>query len=87
VYVWEIVKESIKRKTPTQCSAIRLAMTCYLAAQVDLAFSLVVESVLKKDEHLLEDKRLSRRYPLKVTRYCENVSSFVICLVVLPLLC
>ncbi|KFR12735.1 RNA-binding protein 43, partial [Opisthocomus hoazin] len=37
----------------------------------------VVESVLKKDEHLLEDKRLSRRYPLKVTRYCENVFSSV----------
>ncbi|KAM6397910.1 RNA-binding protein 43 [Pluvialis apricaria] len=33
----------------------------------------VVESVLKKDEHRLEDKRLSRYYPLKVTRYCENV--------------
>ncbi|NXW01234.1 RBM43 protein, partial [Fregetta grallaria] len=45
----------------------------------------VVESVLKKDEHRLEDKRLSRYYPLKVTRYCENVSSFIICLVVLPL--
>ncbi|NWQ73673.1 RBM43 protein, partial [Columbina picui] len=34
----------------------------------------VVESVLKKDEHRLEDKRLSRSYPLKVTHYCENVS-------------
>ncbi|NXH69821.1 RBM43 protein, partial [Hydrobates tethys] len=45
----------------------------------------VVESVLKKDEHRLEDKRLSRYYPLKVTRYCENVSSFIICLVVLLL--
>ncbi|KFV76710.1 RNA-binding protein 43, partial [Struthio camelus australis] len=33
----------------------------------------VVENVLKKDEHRLEDKRLSRYYPLKVTRYCENV--------------
>ncbi|XP_037253054.1 RNA-binding protein 43 [Falco rusticolus] len=37
----------------------------------------VVESVLKKDEHRLEDKRLSRYYPLKVTRYCENVFSSV----------
>ncbi|NXO51938.1 RBM43 protein, partial [Aramus guarauna] len=45
----------------------------------------VVESVLKKDEHRLEDKRLSRYYPLKVTRYCENVSSFIIYLLVLPL--
>ncbi|PKK28641.1 RNA binding motif protein 43 [Columba livia] len=39
----------------------------------------VVESVLKKDEHRLEDKRLSRYYPLKVTRYCENVFSSVTC--------
>ncbi|NXY51371.1 RBM43 protein, partial [Ceuthmochares aereus] len=45
----------------------------------------VVESVLKKDEHQLEDKRLSRRYLLKVTRYCGNVSSFSMYLVVLPL--
>ncbi|KAM9284582.1 RNA-binding protein 43 isoform 1-T1 [Cariama cristata] len=37
----------------------------------------VVESVLKKGEHRLEDKRLSRYYPLKVTRYCENVFSSV----------
>ncbi|XP_075008774.1 RNA-binding protein 43 isoform X1 [Calonectris borealis] len=37
----------------------------------------VVERVLKKDEHRLEDKRLSRHYPLKVTRYCENVFSSV----------
>ncbi|KAM6071314.1 RNA-binding protein 43 isoform 1-T1 [Chlamydotis macqueenii] len=37
----------------------------------------VVESVLKKDEHRLEDKRLSRYYPLKVTRYCENIFSSV----------
>ncbi|KFU93091.1 RNA-binding protein 43, partial [Chaetura pelagica] len=33
----------------------------------------VVERVLGKDEHRLEDRRLSRYYPLKVTRYCENV--------------
>ncbi|NXE11241.1 RBM43 protein, partial [Lophotis ruficrista] len=45
----------------------------------------VVESVLKKDEHRLEDKRLFRYYPLKVTRYCENVSSVMIYLVVLLL--
>ncbi|NXW51038.1 RBM43 protein, partial [Nyctiprogne leucopyga] len=44
-----------------------------------------VESVLKKEEHRLQDKRLSGYYPLKVTRYCENVSSFMIYLVVLPL--
>ncbi|KFP31449.1 RNA-binding protein 43, partial [Colius striatus] len=37
----------------------------------------VVESVLRKDEHRLEDKRLSRCYPLRVTRYCENVFSCV----------
>ncbi|XP_035754831.1 RNA-binding protein 43 isoform X2 [Egretta garzetta] len=37
----------------------------------------VVESVLKKDEHRLEDRRLSGYYPLKVTRYCENVFSSV----------
>ncbi|XP_068264137.1 RNA-binding protein 43 isoform X2 [Nyctibius grandis] len=37
----------------------------------------VVESVLKKGEHRLEDKRLSRCYPLKVTRYCEDVFSSV----------
>ncbi|NXG76931.1 RBM43 protein, partial [Baryphthengus martii] len=47
----------------------------------------VVEGVLKKAEHRLEDKRLSRYYPLKVTRYCENVSASVIHLLVLPLLC
>lgn len=82
------MRESIKKNAPVKCSAIRLAMTRYLTAQqVNLAFSLVVESVLKKDEHRLEDKRLSRYYPLKVTRYCENVSSFIIYLVVLPLLC
>ncbi|NXX12525.1 RBM43 protein, partial [Podargus strigoides] len=45
----------------------------------------VVESVLKKDEHRLEDKRLPKYYPLKVTRYSENVSSFVFYLTVLPL--
>ncbi|NXH16259.1 RBM43 protein, partial [Bucco capensis] len=45
----------------------------------------VVESVLKKDEHRLKDKRLSRYYPLKVTRYSENVSSSIIPLVALPL--
>ncbi|KFQ35161.1 RNA-binding protein 43, partial [Mesitornis unicolor] len=33
----------------------------------------VVERVLKKDEHRLQDKRLARYYPLTVTRYCENV--------------
>ncbi|KAM9235191.1 RNA-binding protein 43 [Leptosomus discolor] len=37
----------------------------------------VVESVLKKGEHLLEDKRLAGYYPLKVTRYWENVFSSV----------
>ncbi|NXK75711.1 RBM43 protein, partial [Amazona guildingii] len=45
----------------------------------------VVESVLKKDEHRLEDKRFSRYYLLKVTRYSENVSSSIIYLVILPL--
>ncbi|XP_030310176.1 RNA-binding protein 43 isoform X2 [Calypte anna] len=37
----------------------------------------VVESVLKKDQHRLEDQRLSRSYPLTVTRYCGNVFSSV----------
>ncbi|XP_054029567.1 RNA-binding protein 43 [Dryobates pubescens] len=37
----------------------------------------VVESVLKKDDHQLEDRRLSRHYPLRVTPYCENVFSSV----------
>ncbi|XP_066045384.1 RNA-binding protein 43 [Chamaea fasciata] len=32
----------------------------------------VVERVLKKDQHLLQDRRLSRRYPLTVTRYCRK---------------
>ncbi|NXU79952.1 RBM43 protein, partial [Oreotrochilus melanogaster] len=45
----------------------------------------VVESVLKKDQHLLEDQRLSRSYPLTVTRYSGNVSSLVINLPVFPL--
>ncbi|NWV21323.1 RBM43 protein, partial [Origma solitaria] len=45
----------------------------------------VVESVLKKDQHLLEDKRLSRHYPLTVTRYCDNVSCSPIYLIMLPL--
>ncbi|NXD29788.1 RBM43 protein, partial [Spelaeornis formosus] len=29
----------------------------------------VVDSVLKKEQHFLQDKRLPRRYPLAVTRY------------------
>ncbi|NWV42230.1 RBM43 protein, partial [Grantiella picta] len=45
----------------------------------------VVENVLKKDQHLLEDRRLSRHYPLTVTRYCDNVSSSLIDPIVLPL--
>ncbi|NWV02200.1 RBM43 protein, partial [Ptilonorhynchus violaceus] len=45
----------------------------------------VVESVLKKDKHLLQDKRLPRHYPLTVTRYYDNVSSFLIYLIMLPL--
>ncbi|XP_014747137.1 PREDICTED: RNA-binding protein 43 [Sturnus vulgaris] len=32
----------------------------------------VVESVLKKDQHLLKDKRLSRLYPLAVSRYSQH---------------
>ncbi|NXA14181.1 RBM43 protein, partial [Sapayoa aenigma] len=45
----------------------------------------VVESVLRKDEHQLEDRRLSQPCPLRVTRYCENVSSFRVHPLVLPL--
>ncbi|XP_064517751.1 RNA-binding protein 43 [Pseudopipra pipra] len=37
----------------------------------------VVESVLKKGDHQLEDKRLSQPYPLRVTPYCEKVFSSV----------
>ncbi|XP_017934332.1 RNA-binding protein 43 [Manacus vitellinus] len=37
----------------------------------------VVESVLKKDDHQLEDKRLSQPYPLRVTPYSEKVFSSV----------
>lgn len=69
------------------CSAIRLPVTRSLTApHVNVAFSSVVESVLKKDEHRLEDRRLSGYYPLKVTRYCEHVSAVVISLAVPPLL-
>lgn len=32
----------------------------------------VVERVLKKDQHLLQDKRLPRPFPLTVTRYCRD---------------
>ncbi|XP_071291607.1 RNA-binding protein 43 isoform X1 [Agelaius tricolor] len=32
----------------------------------------VVQRVLKKDQHLLQDKRLPRPFPLTVTRYCHN---------------
>ncbi|NXS08021.1 RBM43 protein, partial [Neodrepanis coruscans] len=45
----------------------------------------VVESVLRKDEHQLEDRRLSQPCPLRVTRYCEHVSNFRIHLLLLPL--
>ncbi|NXU40807.1 RBM43 protein, partial [Drymodes brunneopygia] len=43
----------------------------------------VVESVLKKDQHLLQDKRLPRPYPLTVTRYCHKVSTSLIHLITL----
>ncbi|NWZ42223.1 RBM43 protein, partial [Brachypodius atriceps] len=44
----------------------------------------VVERVLKKDQHLLQDKRLARRYPLTVTRYRhDNVSSSPVQLIML----
>ncbi|NXX98319.1 RBM43 protein, partial [Centropus bengalensis] len=42
------------------------------------------ERVLKKEEHQLEDKRLSRPYLLTVTRYSGKVSPFLMYLVVLP---
>ncbi|NWI51312.1 RBM43 protein, partial [Calyptomena viridis] len=35
----------------------------------------VVESVVRKEDHQLEDWRLCQPYPLRVTRYCEHVSS------------
>lgn len=54
-----------------------------LTQQVALALFLVVERVLRKDQHLLQDKRLSRLYPLSVTRYCQHVSSSLINLIVL----
>ncbi|NXQ67619.1 RBM43 protein, partial [Quiscalus mexicanus] len=40
----------------------------------------VVQRVLKKDQHLLQDKRLPRPFPLTVTRYCHNVSSSLVSL-------
>ncbi|NXL78584.1 RBM43 protein, partial [Leptocoma aspasia] len=43
----------------------------------------VVENVLKKDQHFLQDKRLARCYPLTVTRYCHQVSSSLIQLIML----
>ncbi|XP_030808430.1 RNA-binding protein 43 [Camarhynchus parvulus] len=37
----------------------------------------VVERVLKKDQHLLQDKRLPRPFPLTVTRYCHDAFLWV----------
>ncbi|XP_059708477.1 RNA-binding protein 43 isoform X3 [Haemorhous mexicanus] len=37
----------------------------------------VVERVLKKDQHLLQDKRLPRPFPLTVTPYCHNFQAFL----------
>lgn len=49
---------------------------CLTAPRVILGLFSVVDRVLKKDQHLLQDKRLARRYPLTVTRYRHhNVSS------------
>ncbi|NWY28038.1 RBM43 protein, partial [Pheucticus melanocephalus] len=45
----------------------------------------VVERVLKKDQHLLQDKRLPRPFPLTVTRYCRHVSSSLMSLSLLSL--
>ncbi|XP_053803678.1 RNA-binding protein 43 [Vidua chalybeata] len=39
----------------------------------------VVERVLKKDQHLLQDKRLARPYPLTVTRYSHSAFLWVTC--------
>ncbi|XP_072787856.1 RNA-binding protein 43 [Taeniopygia guttata] len=39
----------------------------------------VVERVLKKDQHLLQDQRLPRPFPLTVTRYCHNAFLWVSC--------
>lgn len=55
----------------------------FTAQQVIMGLFLVVENVLKKDQHLLQDKRLPRHYPLTVTRYCDNVSSSLIHLIML----
>ncbi|NWI41829.1 RBM43 protein, partial [Picathartes gymnocephalus] len=43
----------------------------------------VVERVLKKDQHLLQDKRLPGHFPLTVTRYCDNVSCSLLHLIML----
>ena len=83
----KLLRKASREKHPWGVPPSDWQWSVITAQQVNLAFSVVVESVLKKDEHRLEDKRLSRYYPLKVTRYCENVSSFIIYLVVLPLLC
>ncbi|NXG99844.1 RBM43 protein, partial [Loxia leucoptera] len=45
----------------------------------------VVERVLKKDQHILQDKRLPRPFPLTVTPYCHNVSSSLLSLSLLSL--
>ncbi|XP_019336151.2 RNA-binding protein 43 isoform X2 [Alligator mississippiensis] len=39
----------------------------------------VTEKVLKKSEHQLEDKRLPRHYPLKVSLYSQDVFSCISC--------
>lgn len=57
---------------------------CLTAQQVNLGLFSVVERVLRKDQHLLQDKRLSRGYPLTVTPYCHKVSSSLTPLIILP---
>ncbi|XP_064574940.1 RNA-binding protein 43 [Zonotrichia leucophrys gambelii] len=41
-------------------------------AYVTFEDAAVAERVLKKDQHLLQDKRLPRPFPLTVTRYCHQ---------------
>lgn len=65
------------------CGDMEGASSLGLTQQVDLALFLVVERVLRKDQHLLQDKRLSRLFPLSVSRYCQHVSSSPINLIML----
>ncbi|XP_021391110.2 RNA-binding protein 43 [Lonchura striata] len=61
----------VRRVTfPTRCPGVAL---------VTFEDAGVVERVLEKDQHLLQDQRLPRPFPLTVTRYCHNAFLWVSC--------